>query len=110
MDTLCELLAQQEYDVELSKGLAKLGDMPRGALMSPSMSPSLSTSETVAHDKICSRDRKIFLGDNRNISCNRDMQMTGRACFWLVTRMFSHPGRHARYSVARNKSPSLAIA
>ncbi len=38
------------------------------------------------------------------------MQMARGTCCSLVTRMFSHPGRHVEYSVARDKSPLLAIA
>ncbi len=55
----------------------------------------------------------MFVGDhkgNRDISCLRDMQMTRETCCPLVTRMFSHSGRHAEYSVARDKFPCLAIA
>ncbi len=41
----------------------------------------------------------MILGDNRNISCGS-----------LVTCMFSHTSKHAEYNVARDMSPSLAIA
>ncbi len=81
----------------------------------------LTTSQNIARQafEICLQNKmfyrlatsqNIFLGDKRNISCLRNMQMTRETCCSLVTRLFSHPGRHAEYSVSRDMSPSLAIA
>ncbi len=73
----------------------------------PLVSPSLATSESLQRaTKFVARNTQIFFGGNRNISFLRDMQINRGTCRSLVTRMFSHHGRHA----ARDRSPSLAIA
>ncbi len=53
-----------------------------------------------------SRDKQMFLGDNRIISCLCE----SRACCSLVIRKFSHYGRYTQCNVTRDMSPSLAIA
>ncbi len=42
--------------------------------------------------------------------CSKRHTMTQGTCCSLVTRMFSQIGRHAEYSVARDKSPRSATA
>ncbi len=59
--------------------------------MSPRRLPVKPPRKLVTRDKICSERRANVSGS-------------------FVTRMFSHPGRQADYYVARDISPSLAIA
>ncbi len=69
-----------------------------------------SVTRNMSRSLATAYDTQMILGGNRNISGHCDMQMNRGTCCSLVTRMVSHPGRHAEDSVTRNMSPSLATA